>query len=91
MKYKWYKNPIKYRKELKELEIKSKSYENIKEYLISCIKFEPLYKKYKSSNGTVIMQLHEETKITFNIDVDKLFELIGYKTNFGQGVINVKL
>ena len=80
MKYKWYKNPIKYKQELKEIELKAKLYEDVKKYLFSCVEIKP-----------ILGRTEEGIEVNYNIDVDKLFEAIGYKTNFGLEKNNVKL
>lgn len=83
MKYKWYKNPIKYRQELKEIELKAKMYDDIRKYLFSCFKFKPNYREYKNSQGILLMRLEESIEIHYDIDVNKLLKLMGYKANFG--------
>ena len=82
MKYKWYNNPIKYKQELKELESKAKMYDDIKKYLFSCVKIKPNYREYKTNNGQLLARLEGGMEINYNIDVNKLFELMGYKTKF---------
>lgn len=84
MKYKWYKNPIKYKQELKELELKAKLYEDVRKYLFSCVEIKPNYREYRDGFGQLLYRLEEGIEINYNIDVDKLFEAIGYQTNFGR-------
>lgn len=91
MKYKWYKNLIKYKQELKELELKAKLYEDIRKYLFSCVEIKPNYREYKDGRGQLLARLEEGIEVNYNIDVDKLFEAIGYKTNFGREGNNVNL
>lgn len=91
MKYKWYKNPIKYKQELKELELKAKLYDDVRKYLFSCVEIKPNYREYKDGRGQLLVRLEEGIEVNYNIDVDKLFEAIGYKTNFGQGKNNEQI
>lgn len=91
MKYKWYKNPIKYKQELKDLELKAKMHDEVRKYLFSCVKIKSNYREYKTNNGQLLSRLEEGMEIDCNIDLNKLFELMGYETNFSQGGTNVKL
>lgn len=82
MKYKWYKNPIKYKQELKELELKAKLYEDTKQYLISCFKFNPNYREYRDRSGQLLARLEEGIEVDYNIDVNKMLRFMGFKANF---------
>ena len=81
MKYKWYKNPIKYKQELKEIEEKAKKYSDLIQYLYSCILIEPLYEEIKNKNGVILGKYLYDCKFECNLNIDELYRMIGIELN----------
>ena len=81
MKYKLYKNPIKYIKEIKQ---KASSYEALFQYLLSCRSIDIDYQEVKNGNNVVLARYPKKYIVNYNVDLNKLYGLIGIETGIKE-------
>lgn len=81
MQYKLYKNPIKYIKEIKQ---KASAYEALFQYLLSCISLDINYTEVKNANNTILGRYPNKYIVNYNVDLNKLYNLIGIETSIKE-------